>query len=77
MRPADEVLALGYGELVVDPLVLRIPLPGIAVFDWDKDIVRAVNVLEVLKAPRVCFAYGHPRKMPQFDRDEKGYRGGA
>src|SRR3984957_3577462 len=57
MRAGLKVLAQRHRELVVDPAMRRIPLPGIAVLG--RDIGGRLDVVEILNTPRVDFADRH------------------
>ena len=46
-------------QFVVDPAVLRIPLPRVRILGGDADIVRAVDMLEILEPPGIGFADRH------------------
>src|ERR1700689_960336 len=73
MRPSVQVLTERYLELVVDPTVLGIPLPGITVLSGNER--RRLDVLEILQAPRISFADRHggdsmPSKNGQPNPDD-------
>ena len=55
--PASRLLAQRHGELVVDPAMRRIPLPGVAVLG--RNIGGGLDVREILQAPGIGFADRH------------------
>jgi hypothetical protein len=59
VRPGDEPLAVGDGELVVDPALVRIPRPGVEIFGRDIDVRRAIDGAEILLPPGIGFADRH------------------
>ena len=54
-----EPLALRHRDLVVDPAMLGIPKPRIAVFGRNVDVGRTDGMLEILQAPGIGFADRH------------------
>jgi hypothetical protein len=59
MRSANEALPLSDFQLVVDPFVLRIPRPSVAILRRHPHVVRAGHIFEILLAPWICFANWH------------------
>src|ERR1700684_2349092 len=57
MRARVQLLTERYLELVIDPAVLGIPLPGITVLSGNER--RRLDVLEILQTPRIHFADRH------------------
>src|SRR6266498_2807347 len=50
-------------DLVIDPAMVGIPKPGVAVFGWNIHVRRAGDALEILQAPGVGFADRHARSF--------------
>jgi hypothetical protein len=57
VRPGIEVLAQRHRELVIDPTMRRIPLPGVGIFG--RDVRGGFDMREILQAPRIGFADRH------------------
>ena len=57
-----EALARRHCELVVDPAMVRIPEPGVAVLGRDVHAGRTGRMLEILQAPSIGFADRHGTK---------------
>src|ERR1700730_14766478 len=69
--PGLEILAERHRELVVDPAMPRVPLPGIAVLR--RDVCRGLNPREVLQAPRIGFADRHGSETEDRDKGPQEY----
>src|SRR5262245_2529157 len=63
MRSGIETLAQRDRDLVIDPAVMRIPKPSVAVFGRDVHIGRTGRTLEILQAPGIGFADWHARSI--------------
>src|SRR4030095_2141729 len=59
MRRCCHSLTERYGKLVVNPAMLGIPGPGVAVLSRNENVGRALHTLKILSAPRVDLANGH------------------
>src|SRR5205807_1569355 len=59
VRSGIETLAQRDRDLVVDPAMIRVPKPGVAVFGRNVHIRRTGGAFEVLQAPRIGFADRH------------------
>src|SRR5580704_6204272 len=64
-----KILAQRNGKLVVDPAVRRIPLPGIGVLG--RDIGGRLDVIEILKPPRIDFADRHGSEDGRRTTDDR------
>src|SRR4051794_24592956 len=63
MGAGIEPLTLGDRDLVVEPLMVRVPNPSVTVFGRNVHAGRTGGTLEVLQAPRVCFTDRHGAKI--------------
>src|SRR6478735_11854107 len=63
MGPGIEPLTLRDRDLVVDPMMVRVPNPGVTVFGRNVHAGRTGGMLEVLQAPRVRFTDRHGAKI--------------
>src|SRR4051812_36940271 len=63
MGPGIEPLTLRDRDLVVDPMMVRVPNPGVTVFGWNVNAGRTGGVLEILQAPGVRFTDRHGAKI--------------
>src|SRR6266481_1995384 len=59
VRSGIETLAQRDRDLVVDPAMIRVPKPGVAVFGRNVHIRRTGSAFEILQAPRIGFADRH------------------
>jgi hypothetical protein len=59
VRSGIETLAQRDRDLVVDPAMIRVPKPGIAVLGRNVHVRRTVDAFEILQAPGVGFADRH------------------
>src|SRR5262249_35428764 len=63
VRSGIETLAQPDRDLVVDPAMIRIPKPGVAVFRRNVHVRRTGGAFEILQAPGVGFADWHRRSI--------------
>ena len=63
MRAGGEALGLRNRDLVIDPAMLGVPKPGVAVLGWNVDVRRTVRAFEVLQTPGIDFADGHGARL--------------
>src|SRR4051794_15367385 len=63
MGPGIEPLTLRDRDLVVDPMMVRVPNPGVTVFGRNVNAGRTGGVLEILQAPGVRFTDRHGAKI--------------
>src|SRR3954462_4104793 len=63
MGPGIEPLTLRDRDLVVDPMIVRVPNPGVTVFGWNVNAGRTGGLLEILQAPGVRFTDRHGAKI--------------
>src|SRR5215831_16486113 len=59
VRSGIETLAQRDRDLVVDPAMIRVPKPGVAVFGRNVHVRRTGGAFEILQAPRIGFADRH------------------
>src|ERR1044072_1039371 len=59
MRRCCQILAQGYGKLVVDPAMRRIPHLAVAVLSGNENVRWARHTLEILSTPRIDLANRH------------------
>src|SRR6266568_115633 len=68
VRSGIETLAQRDRDLVVDPAMIRIPKPAVAVFGRNIHVRRTVSAFEILQAPGVGFADRHRRSIRLEER---------
>src|SRR4029077_15679830 len=63
LGPGHQTLALGDRDLVVNPPMIGVPKPGVAIFGGNVHAGRTGGVFEILQAPRVGFTDRHGAKV--------------
>src|SRR5262249_32104772 len=63
VRSGIETLAQRDRDLVVDPAMIRVPKPAVAVFGRNVHVRRTGDAFEILQAPRIGFADRHRRSI--------------
>ena len=59
MGPAGKPLGFGNFQLVVDPAVKGIEFPAVRVVGGNKDILRTIDTVEILKPPGIALKNRH------------------